>query len=212
MSNPIKNAIVNIIGEEKAKKLKEFFSAVNLNEDPNTVQPSPEPAGEPKVMATKGGKKLAVTGELKEGSQIMDVTGESPMPFEGTEELEDGTKVTALAGKITAIEAAVVQQAVNPDLMGFKKEVVDFKSELLTQFASHKIEFEKLKKENAELKATILDHSKIINENAKFMVQLLDTPVKEEQNTKGKYNGFASEQEWKEKDSFSYYKYRKENG
>lgn len=100
---------------------------------------------------TKEGVMVQYEGELKEGTALMVVaeSGATPAP-DGTHELEDGTKVSTVAGVITKVEAVEV---VAPEVPAVMPE------EMKAQFSAQKSEFEK---EIAELKKLQLSTLKMI--------------------------------------------------
>lgn len=204
-----------IVGKENAEKVATAFRGwkEKFNLDPAAVEtPAPAALAEPTVVDTVDGKKLSIEGGMSEGATIMDVSGESPAPFEGTAELADGTTITAVAGKITAIAKTPAEPAEpasgmpGMDMSKFKAEYTAFEKTILEKFKAAEAK-------NVELANELADHRKALNEITTFMAQILETPVKDVESTPAqKFGGYASEQEWKEKDYFSYYQYRKTNG
>jgi hypothetical protein len=87
------------LSADEQKLLKEYTAKLDGELNP----PAPVTL---KDVTTKDGKKLSYDGELKEGTPISIVSETGPAPAEGSFELEDGTKITAMAGKVTKLEPA----------------------------------------------------------------------------------------------------------
>lgn len=103
-------------------------------------------------VKTQDGKMLSVEGEMAVGSMIslIDEAG-IKTPAEGEFMLEDGTKVEAMAGKITAVESAEMPapapmiDATKMEAQ-FSKAKEDFETKLSAIETKHKAEIDELKK------------------------------------------------------------------
>lgn len=106
-------------------------------------------------VKTQDGQMLSVEGEMAVGSMIslVDAAG-IKTPAEGEFMLEDGTKVEAVAGKITAVEkvepageSMITSAKMQAQFTAFKETTkAEFDTKLSAIEAKHKAEIDELKK------------------------------------------------------------------
>lgn len=167
--------------ESAFKKIKDFF-VTQLSETEQSalkefVAPIPTPVTL-KEVKTKDAKVLSYDGELAVETIVNDITSGTPVPCEGEYELEDGTKMKCVAGKVTEVMPA------EPNPMDMNAIAPQVAAEVATQMAAIKLESQNKVNEyleaNLKLQNQVVELTKIVNTILETPITLASTPVVDE--------------------------------
>lgn len=205
--NAFQQFVQDLIPAAMKKQIADAHAAqLKLEADLAAAAANPAPAAVAlKEMKTKDGKVLSIAADTPAVDvMVMDTTSGTPVPLEGSVELEDGSKITAVAGKITVYEPAVVAPPM---------DMTAATTALKAQFAAEKVEFEKtfradfatLKKESEENKASLKDVNTQLAVLLAFADKVTNSPVAEKEVKK------TVDVDFSKMTPLEIYKYNKEN-
>ena len=155
---------------EVMKKLKELikvsFSAEEQSQLAEYAKPLEVKMAE---LMTKDGKKLTYSGEsLSVGVEIMDATGETPVPcMDGEYMLEDGTVIKCVCGKV----AEIATPAAETEEQMAARKLAEQSAPAIAQMS---VQFESLKSENEALKVQLSKRLENIEKANVFLASQLE--------------------------------------
>jgi hypothetical protein len=155
------------------KKIKDFFVTQLSEQEQSALKDFVAPIQTPvslKEVKTKDAKVLNYEGEtLTVDTMVTDVTSGEPVPAEGEYELEDGSKLVCVAGKVTEMIPSAA-----PEGMDMNKIAPVIAQEVATQMSSIKLSSENKTNElieaNLKLQNQVVELTKIVN-------TILETPI-----------------------------------
>jgi hypothetical protein len=161
--------------EKAMEKVKTFFSGVVTPEEIEAIKSwvklaetpvTPDVPKKPLEVKTKDGKIFSIEGELKAESVIKEATPEGLVDVaDGEYELEDGTKIKVVGGKISEVAAKATD---NTNTV--PAEMAKVIAQLSEQKNAIEVKFEAQTKEIDELKKQLVVLSK-------HMTKILETPI-----------------------------------
>lgn len=155
---------------EVMKKLKELIKVSFSAEEQSQLSQYAKPL-EVKMaeLMTVDGKKLTYTGEsLAVGVDIMDASGEAPVPcMDGEYTLADGTVIKCMAGKVAEIATPAAE---NEEQMAARK----LAEQAVPALAQMSVQFEALKSENEALKVQLSERLANIEKANTFLASQLE--------------------------------------
>jgi hypothetical protein len=144
------------------------------------------------VKSADGVKTFSVEGELAVDAMISEVTENGIVPLTtGDYDLEDGTKISVVDGKVTSVvKAEAPAPTMEADMKALEQRVA-------TQMSAHKSELDSVKKENENLKKVIVTLSKQMEEIKMAEIGGKIGEVEEEDLTKIPYDKMTNLQKLK---------------
>jgi hypothetical protein len=159
-------------------KLKEIIGLKLSKEEIAELEALTKVTVKMKDVKTKDGlKTLSFEGEMPmKDAPISDITSGTPVPFEGEAELEDGTKIKAVAGVITEVMEVEVQET--PEQLAAKKALESVAPQVAQMSVQMKADKENFDKQVSELKKENVELKKQIQLTAKAIDVILNTEIK----------------------------------
>lgn len=155
------------------KKIKDFFVTQLSEQEQSALKDFVAPVVVTlKEVKSKDGKVLSYDGELIAGTMVNEMVEGNAVPAEGAYELEDGSKLMCVAGKVTEV---VPMEMAAPAAAPNVAPIVA--AEVATQMSAHK---ELQDKEIKVLKEQVITLTKIVNTILETEITFNDNQVIDE--------------------------------